>query len=332
MTFVAQDPQDKEPLRPGQGNKLRDGLAFRDPNAGGSVREWRRPSVNSPPFGAIVCLEEPLRLESVLPAGVALQYTPQGWQVLTEVQAISQMREYLQPKQTTPADVQEARETAALGVAAIGHRARDLVPLLKETARATPQSLAALYCAQAVARIGDQTALAELKEAGLSTVELTPEVWDGETVRIQIVTKTADKDCKVPELRDRTELWVLGLPMEGKIDAADFSLVSPTRPTVACQGFLLMERAVSVTGDEFWTRASVIGDSKPFCVASASYFDPATGRGGITVFTSGRYMSAIIPKHKCLRLDLLFSGVHPNAKLAFRGKTVPADYREEDPK
>jgi hypothetical protein len=134
--------------------------------------------VEDPPMGAILCLEGPTTSGSTaIPAGAILENAPQGWCLLTEQEAIAKMKALLKskriiknPREFSMMQYWLSQELGAWGAGAIGPPAKELVPVLVETAESLPQRgrppdrHPARACVQAIVQIEGKSAQPLLKQ------------------------------------------------------------------------------------------------------------------------------------------------------------------------
>ena len=131
--------------------------------------QWRvhsradKPYLLPPPVGAVAHLQGLLALsKSRVPAGSILMHTTQGWSAVTESQAIGQLGCYLRLRAGASIS-SDYVQTGALGAAALGPRAKQLVPALLAAAEEHKDTLTAGYCAIALARTRDKSLLPKLR-------------------------------------------------------------------------------------------------------------------------------------------------------------------------
>lgn len=124
-------------------------------------------SLDVPPVGSLMVLKGDAMVgKSVLPAGTILVHNTHGWAPVDEKEALARVGRLLQLRQPLQEYVAtDFRCVAALSAAALGTRARSLIPALARMAEDTADTgeLCA-YCARALACTCDRAALPVLKE------------------------------------------------------------------------------------------------------------------------------------------------------------------------
>ena len=138
--------------------------------------------------------------------------------------------------------------------------------------------------------------------------------------RLSMAAVTADKDCTVTELKDRTEVAVEGLPIEGKVDTFDFGLRDGGQ-IIPCAGFQILEEQEDIEGRKFWAQVHLNGESRTFRQGATTTLVPPRTYV-VRTWAVSLYTLADIPAAARYRFNVLFPGVHPEGILEFRSRTV----------